>query len=279
MSLPLWLLAGYLAGRLGTARTLRGLRLAGWSALVTVVVASLLGVVHVALTVAAAAAFGPGVMAARVVVGLPAVAIGLVAVAWYGLRGLWRAARTAGAPRDPVPAAAARATAEPRLVVAVQINAVVAGLVFYLLWFAPPAPPFWGAALGWWAVLVAASAGLWARQSRRRGRAAVRCGVLVRLFRGLAAVAVVALVAGGCTAWSARSSRLPASHSLTAHQSYDLGGGAAPAGQAVGHAHHAVADAPWTPGPSTAARPARSCASARVTWSRSRWSTPISRPG
>jgi FtsP/CotA-like multicopper oxidase with cupredoxin domain len=226
VSLPLWLLAGYLAGRLGTARTVRGLRLAGWAAFVAAVVAGLLGVVHAALTAAAVAAFGPRVMAARLVVPLPAVTLGLVAAARYGLPGLWRAARTAGAPRDLVPAAAARALAAPRPVVAVQLNAVVAGLVFYLLWFSPPAPPWWRAALWWWAVLVAAAGVLVVRQRRRRGHATARRGVPARLVRGVAAVVLLAVAVGGCSVWSARDSRLPASHSLTAHQHYDLGGGA-----------------------------------------------------
>jgi FtsP/CotA-like multicopper oxidase with cupredoxin domain len=241
VSLPLWLVAGYLAGRLGTARTLRGLRLAGWSAVVAAVVAGLLGVVHVALTVAGVAAFGPRVMASRLVVGLPAVALGLVAVARYGLPGLWRAARTAGPPRDPVPAATARAGAEPRLVVAVQLNAVVAGLVFYLLWSSPPAPPFWRAALWWWALLAAVAAGLWARQSRRRDRAAAGRGVLGRLARALVTVTLAAVAVSGCAAVSARASRLPDRHALASHHGYDLGGGAPPAGQAAGHAHHAMA--------------------------------------
>jgi hypothetical protein len=79
--------------------------------------------------------------------------------------------------------------ADPRVVVAVQVNAVITGVAFYLLWFAPPAPPFWGAALGWWALLVAVAAWLWARQSRRHDSGALRGGVGERLLRGLAVVA------------------------------------------------------------------------------------------
>jgi hypothetical protein len=228
-----WALTGYRAGRMvprpAGARLRRGAR---WNlALLGVDLVVLLAqLVMVALTWMHGWVFAEN----RVLLAVPPVLVGAVAVlVWLAPR-LWRIGR----------AGDRSVAADPLLVVPIQAAAVGGLLDFWVVFVARPAPPYLGDAVLLWTVLLAATALLWWRQRRRQRRlgepqAPRRPGLAVRGLRALAGVAAVAAVLAVWIGYGLRASRLPDRLAMSSMATVDWGGG--PAGMPVGMRHdHAM---------------------------------------
>jgi FtsP/CotA-like multicopper oxidase with cupredoxin domain len=219
--LLLWGIAGYRAGRMvfrpAGARLRRGARwnLALLGAALLVLLAQL---VMVALTWMHGWVFAEN----RVLLAVPPVLVGAVAVLVWSAPRLWRIA--GGGDRS--------GAADPWLVVPIQATAVGGLLDFWVVFVARPASPYLGDAVVLWTVLAAATALLWWRQRRRQrrlggSRPAAGPGLGVRGLRALAGVAAVAAVLVAWIAYGVRVSRLPDRLAMSSMADVDWGGGPA----------------------------------------------------
>jgi FtsP/CotA-like multicopper oxidase with cupredoxin domain len=226
-----WLLAGFGAGRLSRARTLRKLRRGTTLALVLLAVAELFALAAVLVALGYWLGSGWWVAWDRILVTLPAVLVPALAALVATVPALLRLRReAAGDPLGPTtPALLARA-ARPGIAVPAQAAAVGAltGAWFTLL-KRPVDSTLVSSILVTAVVSAGATAGIWARQ-RARVRAllggARPAGPGTRLLR--AAAVLVALTVGtvGAISSAAASSRLPDRINMGAHGPMDLGGGA-----------------------------------------------------
>ncbi len=167
----------------------------------------------------------------RVVLAVPPMLVGAVAVQVWSVPRLWRLGRAALLdPAAPVGASDRSAASDPLLVVPVQAAAVGALLDFWVVFVARPAPPYLLDAIVGWTVLLGATALLWWRQRRRQRllggpEPPRRPGLGLRGLRALAGVVAVAAVLAGWVGYGLRASRLPERLTMSAMAGVDWGGG------------------------------------------------------
>jgi FtsP/CotA-like multicopper oxidase with cupredoxin domain len=156
----------------------------------------------------------------RVLLAVPPVLVGAVAVLVWSAPRLWRIGRAGDRSR----------AADPLLVVPIQATAVGGLLDFWVVFVARPAPPYLEDAVVLWTLLLGATALLWWRQRRRQRRLGgpqARPGIGVRGLRALAGVAAVAAVLVAWIGYGLRASRLPDRLAMSSMANLDWGGGPA----------------------------------------------------
>jgi FtsP/CotA-like multicopper oxidase with cupredoxin domain len=226
----LWAISGYRAGRL-VFRPSRGTlrRSARWN--LTLLGVDLLVLLAQLAMVALTWLHGWVFADNRVLLAVPPMLVGAVAVLVWSAPRLWRIGRAGpGHQEAAVQASDRSAASEPLLVVPVQATAVGGLLDFWVVFVARPAPPYLGDAILLWTVLLGATVLLWWRQRRRQRRlggprSPRRPGLGVRGLRALAGVAAVAAVLAVWVGYGLRASRLPDRLAMSSMANLDWGGG------------------------------------------------------
>ncbi|GAB3435896.1 multicopper oxidase family protein [Flindersiella endophytica] len=210
----LWLVAGFLAGRLATAGPERGRRRRARLLLVLLVPAAV--PVAVKLTnIGLRLLDGWWFAADGLIVVAPLLAGPLTAVAVHVLPRLWRLARVSGDDTrlDPV------AVAEIQLVPFAILLAAYVGHI------AQPASPYVGDVVASWLVLVLTGAALWYRQCHRQRTLGTRRSLLRRVWHAAAPVLTALVLLASAFAYLRSGSFPPEQASAAGHHTTDSGGG------------------------------------------------------